>query len=226
VAPASTHHGFQPSSFPNRCGAMENRFNVRLRRSVKVKVRGVDASGWPFVQTAYTLNISPKGACLNGLECLQGRGQVIEICRWWKKARYRVVWMGDVGTAYMGQVGVFCVDQGANIWGIQFPPPLARSQSAQPLQPADQIPPPPAMPFPPQARTGTHGAFPSSGPQNYAAASHNFAVHLQCPYCREDQWVHLRGRSETLGQILSTSWDFECSLHGAQREMPLAGKEQ
>lgn len=208
---------------------MEYRFNVRLQRSVKVKVRGVDASGRPFVQTAYTLNISPKGACLNGLECLQGRGQVIEISRWWRRARYRVVWTGDVGTAYMGQVGVFCIDQGRNVWGIQFPPSSRRSQSTQPFQPTEQTPPVPpatAMPPAPQRRSRTNGSPPSATSPDQPTDLHNFAVHLQCPYCREDQWVHLSERSETLSQVLSTSWDFECSLHGAQREMPLAGKEQ
>ena len=50
-------------------------------------------------------------------------------------------------------------------------------------------------------------------------------VRLKCPYGDEDRWVNLRNREETLEQVLRTPWDFECSVHGVQRELPLDARE-
>lgn len=55
--------------------------------------------------------------------------------------------------------------------------------------------------------------------------SRNFIVRLRCPYGDEDRTVLLRDRDESLAQILETPWDFECPVHGAQREIPLSGSE-
>lgn len=56
--------------------------------------------------------------------------------------------------------------------------------------------------------------------------SKNFVIRLRCPYGDEDRTVLLRDRDESLAQILETSWDFECPVHGAQREIPLSGSER
>ena len=56
--------------------------------------------------------------------------------------------------------------------------------------------------------------------------SKNYAVRLRCPYGDDESWVILEKRSESLEQILLTSWDFECNLHGAQREFPLEAREK
>ena len=53
----------------------------------------------------------------------------------------------------------------------------------------------------------------------------DYAVRLKCPYGDEDKWVSLRNREETLEQVLRTPWDFECSAHGVQREIPLDASE-
>ena len=54
----------------------------------------------------------------------------------------------------------------------------------------------------------------------------NYAVRLRCPYRDEDSWVVLQNRTETLDEVLRTPWDFECSLHGVQREIPLEATEK
>jgi hypothetical protein len=59
-----------------------------------------------------------------------------------------------------------------------------------------------------------------------ANVTKNYAVRLRCPYRDEDGWVILQNREETLEQVLRTSWNFECSLHGVQREMPLEANEK
>jgi hypothetical protein len=54
----------------------------------------------------------------------------------------------------------------------------------------------------------------------------DFVIRLRCPYGDEDRTVLLQDRNESLTQILETSWDFECPLHGVQRELPLSGSEK
>jgi hypothetical protein len=56
--------------------------------------------------------------------------------------------------------------------------------------------------------------------------SKNYAVRLRCPYGDDESWVILDSRSESLEQILQTRWDFECELHGAQREFPIEATEK
>ncbi len=52
----------------------------------------------------------------------------------------------------------------------------------------------------------------------------DYIIRLKCPYGDQEQVLVLENRKETLKQILETPWDFECSIHGVQREMPLEGK--
>ena len=56
--------------------------------------------------------------------------------------------------------------------------------------------------------------------------SKNYAVRLRCPYGDDESWVVLENRSEALEEILKTAWDFECQIHGAQREFPIEANEQ
>ncbi len=54
----------------------------------------------------------------------------------------------------------------------------------------------------------------------------NYAVLLRCPHQDEDTWVVLQDRSETLEQVLAAPWDFECYVHGVQREIPVAANDK
>jgi hypothetical protein len=54
----------------------------------------------------------------------------------------------------------------------------------------------------------------------------DYAVRLRCPYGDHDAWVTLEKREETLEQVLQMSWDFECPVHGVQREIPLEVSEK
>jgi hypothetical protein len=56
--------------------------------------------------------------------------------------------------------------------------------------------------------------------------ANDFVVRLECPYGDRDQVVTLEGRKETLNQILDTPWDFECPVHGLQKEIPIEGNEK
>ncbi len=56
--------------------------------------------------------------------------------------------------------------------------------------------------------------------------SKDFLIRLRCPYGDEDRNILLQDREESLNQILETSWDFECPVHGVQKEIPISGNER
>jgi hypothetical protein len=95
----------------------------RIPKTLRVWVRGVDSSGNPFVQSAYTVEISQVGARLNGLGCVTRPGEVIELKRGWQKARFRVVWIGQMGTPQADEIGILCLEDAKNIWGVTVPKP-------------------------------------------------------------------------------------------------------
>jgi hypothetical protein len=53
----------------------------------------------------------------------------------------------------------------------------------------------------------------------------DFTVRLRCPYGDQDQLLVLQDREEALTQILETPLDFDCPVHGVQREIPVEASE-
>jgi hypothetical protein len=53
----------------------------------------------------------------------------------------------------------------------------------------------------------------------------NYAVRVKCPHGDADESLILRNRSETLEQVLTTAWHFECPVHGVQQELPVEARE-
>ncbi len=104
---------------------MSDRYEVRVPKEFKVKVRGVDRYGNEFQQTATTLNVSRYGARLNGVGCV-ANAQTIEVSYgWFHKAKFRVVWAGEPGTLDSAQIGIRSLDPKSNFWDMAFPPPQA-----------------------------------------------------------------------------------------------------
>lgn len=93
----------------------------RIPKSLKVVVRGKDSEGRPFTQSASTVDLSQDGARLDGIGPLTTTGQTIEVRRLWRKANFRVVWVGKIGTAESNQVGLFALNSGKNIWNVALP---------------------------------------------------------------------------------------------------------
>ncbi len=93
----------------------------RVPKSLRVVVKGKDPEGRAFTQSAFTVNLSQDGARLDGVGLLTAPGQTIEVHRRWRKANFRVVWVGHVGTAESNQVGLFCMEPGKNIWSVKLP---------------------------------------------------------------------------------------------------------
>jgi hypothetical protein len=93
----------------------------RVPKSLKVVVKGKDSEGRAFTQSAFTVDLSQDGARLNGVGLLTATGQTIEVRRFWRKANFRVVWVGKIGTAESNQVGLFALNSGKNIWNVELP---------------------------------------------------------------------------------------------------------
>jgi hypothetical protein len=93
----------------------------RVPKTLRVVVKGTDGKGHPFAQTAYTVDLSQEGARLDGVGFLTSPGQTIEVRRLWRKARFRVIWIGQVGTNESNQVGVFSLQSDKNIWHVALP---------------------------------------------------------------------------------------------------------
>jgi len=99
---------------------------ARMAKTIQVWVRGIDRSGNPFVQSARTIDIGQSGARLDGVGYLTGPGEVVQVKRGWRKARFRVVWIGQLGTPEANQIGICCLEGNKDIW----PVPVAESETA------------------------------------------------------------------------------------------------
>jgi hypothetical protein len=93
----------------------------RVPKTLRVWIRGEDPRGNPFTQSARTVDISRQGARLDGVGYLTQPGKIIEVKRLWHKARYRVVWAGQIGTPQANQIGICSVEPPENIWGVPLP---------------------------------------------------------------------------------------------------------
>ncbi|HWZ96470.1 MAG TPA: hypothetical protein VN025_01785 [Candidatus Dormibacteraeota bacterium] len=103
----------------------------RVPKSLRVVVKGKDSGGRDFKQTAFTVDVSQDGVRLDGVGMLATSGQTIEVRRLWRKANFRVVWVGQIGTAESNQVGLFALNSSKNIWNVKLPDTLD-SQSNTP----------------------------------------------------------------------------------------------
>ena len=93
----------------------------RVGKTLRVVVKGTDSRGHPFKQSSYTVDLSQDGARLDGIGFLTSPGQTIEVRRLWRKKRFRVVWIGHVGTTEYNQVGVVGLQRERDIWHVELP---------------------------------------------------------------------------------------------------------
>jgi hypothetical protein len=102
---------------------MGKRYEPRAQVRLSVTVSGTDADGNPFKQSAYAYDVSRRGARIDGIGCLRGPGETIEIQHSGKKARFFVVWVGLAGTIEDGHIGIRLLDRNKNIWTLDLPRP-------------------------------------------------------------------------------------------------------
>lgn len=87
------------------------RVEKRLVIALSVRVYGMDHDGKAFNQKASTLDITMDGARLEGLPPLV-IGEIVGVQYGEDKARYKVVWMGELGGKREGQVGLQIIPEG------------------------------------------------------------------------------------------------------------------
>ncbi len=85
---------------------MDRRPETRLASVILVRVWGMDADGRPFFQNADATNISSDGATFTRLNHPLKAGDVIGVQHGEKKARCKIVWVVDSGTARQIEAGV------------------------------------------------------------------------------------------------------------------------
>ncbi len=80
---------------------MGRRAYKRLKIALPVTISGLDTNGNPFRQTATTVEISPRGLRLRGVDCLRGRGDPVQVQYKNRHAQYRVTWIGGLANDRM-----------------------------------------------------------------------------------------------------------------------------
>jgi len=81
-----------------------------------VLLTGTDVRGRPLDQRVMTMNISRRGALLDGVHGLLGKGDKISLARGRKKEQFRVAWVGGEDTPAEGQIGVAALDPNTSFW--------------------------------------------------------------------------------------------------------------
>jgi hypothetical protein len=99
-----------------RAQRLGKRRDPRIDLSLPVQLSGSDVRGRPLDQRVMTINISRRGALLDGIHGMLGQGDVISLSRLHKKEPFRVAWVGGEDTPAAGQIGVAAVDPNTSFW--------------------------------------------------------------------------------------------------------------
>jgi hypothetical protein len=99
-----------------RAQRLGKRRDPRIDIELPVLFTGIDVSGRPLDQRVTTINISRRGALLNGVHGMLKLGDEIFLGRLQKKEKFRVAWVGEEGTPVQGQIGVATVDADSSFW--------------------------------------------------------------------------------------------------------------
>ena len=101
---------------------------------MQIRIAGIDVNGRPLLQMVTTRNISRRGALLEGLQGTLKPEETVALTYKNNKARFRVSWVGETGSARAGQIGVQSVDATKCIWDAALLPPPAPDTYAAPAR--------------------------------------------------------------------------------------------
>jgi hypothetical protein len=105
--------------------AMDKRHEKRLHIAVPVKV--FPDVGSSDSHNCCTYEISNQGARLVAPPGVKAIGQTIWLQRHNRRAKYKVMWIGEAGTSLSGQVGVESLEPGNVIWEPEIKTRISRS---------------------------------------------------------------------------------------------------
>jgi len=95
---------------------MDNRPEARVATQILVRVWGMDADGRPFFQNANASEISTEGAMLCGINHPLKEGDVIGIQHNDVKARFKIMWVKNGGSAKKIDAGVRILEGQRSPW--------------------------------------------------------------------------------------------------------------
>jgi hypothetical protein len=101
---------------------------------LQIRIAGIDVNGRALLQMVTTRNISRSGALLEGLQGTLKPEETVSLTYKNNKARFRVSWVGETGSAKAGQIGVQSVDATKCIWDTALLPPAAPDTYAAPAR--------------------------------------------------------------------------------------------
>jgi hypothetical protein len=99
-----------------RAQRLGKRRDPRIDLALPVLLTGTDVGGRPLDQRVFTINISRRGALLDGIHGRLQPGDEISLSRAQHKEQFRVAWVGEDGTPAAGQLGVAAVDPNTSFW--------------------------------------------------------------------------------------------------------------
>ncbi len=99
-----------------RAQRLGNRRDPRIELALPVLLSGMDVSGRPLDQRVMTVNISRRGALLEGIHGMLEPGAKISLARLQKKEQFRVAWVKADSAQASGQIGVAAVDPNTSFW--------------------------------------------------------------------------------------------------------------
>jgi hypothetical protein len=99
-----------------RAQRLGKRRDPRIDIALPVLLTGTDVRGRPLDQRVMTINISRRGALLDGVHGLLGQGAIITLTRGQKREQFSVAWVGADETPAAGQIGVAAVDPNTSFW--------------------------------------------------------------------------------------------------------------
>jgi len=99
-----------------RAQRLGKRRDPRIDLALPVQLSGTDVSGRPLDQRVLTINISRRGALLQGIHGVLRLGDIVSLSRLQQKEQFRVAWVGAEDTPAAGQIGVAAVDPNTSFW--------------------------------------------------------------------------------------------------------------
>jgi hypothetical protein len=111
--PSVTYDQFLSDLRAQRLG---KRRDPRADVALPILLTGVDTNGRPLSQRVMTVNISRRGALLEGIHGELKFGDKISLTRSGKKEEFRVAWVRDADTPEGARIGVAAVDQNTTFW--------------------------------------------------------------------------------------------------------------
>ena len=99
---------------------MDHRQTLRVMAMLPVRIWGIDAHAQPFMQLASVTNISSSGAAVRGVHRQVRPGEIVEVQCGGQIAQFRVMWVGQVGSARHGEIGIVCLPAQPCIWDVNL----------------------------------------------------------------------------------------------------------